>query len=379
MKKCVIFPASMKNVGLLYHFTELAIAFYKSFKDEQLIDFFLISEAGEQNPGLWDKIYNNIPKDHIFVFDDSTDFVPFVRDKLVSEKYSDVIYLTQGIMQFVNVIGLKRKHKKKLWLYTRLNSFKHGTKYRGPLTFFLSIIFKKYANFVNFQCESTARIFCNSMSLFRAGKAGIIPLGLSNERDISPNDLNLVNLLDDSDSQCVVYLANFHSHKRQRDLINFMSSFLENDENLHLILLGEGKCLEKCKNQAVELDLGRQIHFPGRLDRKYIPFVLRRADLAVVFSKVETFGHNILEPLFYGAPVVSSNVGIASDVIKDFRNGAVLCSSSHEEFKVKVEPFLIKRKQMTHTSSEEFVQSAYSWDAIVVQYKNIFEMIGKSS
>ena len=106
MKKCVIFPASMKNVGLLYHFTELAIAFYKSFKDDPLIDFFLISEAGEQNPGLWDKIHHNIPKDNIFVYDNSTDFVPFVRDKLVSDKYSDVIYLTQGIMQFVNVIGL---------------------------------------------------------------------------------------------------------------------------------------------------------------------------------------------------------------------------------------------------------------------------------
>ena len=215
------------------------------------------------------------------------------------------------------------------------------------------------------------------MSLFRAGKAGIIPLGLSNEKDISPNDLNLVNLLDDSDSKCVVYLANFHSHKRQRDLINFMSSFLENDENIHLILLGEGKCLEKCKTQALELDLGRQIHFPGRLDRKYIPFILRRADLAVVFSKVETFGHNILEPLFYGTPVVSSNVGIASDVIKDFRNGAVLCSSSHEEFKVKVEPFLIKGKKLIHTSSEECTRSTYSWDAIVARYRNIFEMIGK--
>ena len=141
--------------------------------------------------------------------------------------------------------------------------------------------------------------------------------------------------------------------------------------------MGEGKCLEKCKNQALELDLSRQIHFPGRLDRKYIPFVLRRADLAVVFSKVETFGHNILEPLFYGTPVVSSDVGIASDVIKNSKNGAILRSSSYEEFKVKVEPFLIKGKKMTQTSSEEYTKSTYSWDAIVAQYRNIFEMIGK--
>ena len=142
-KKCIIFPVSMKNVGLLYHFTELAIAFYDYFKSDQGYDFFIISEGGEQNPGLWDRVYRNIPNNSISIFKSSSDFPDFVESKLKSSDYAKVIYLSQGIMQFIGVINLKRKYKDKLWLYTRLNSFKHGTKYRKPLTFFLSILFKK--------------------------------------------------------------------------------------------------------------------------------------------------------------------------------------------------------------------------------------------
>jgi len=378
MKQCVVFPVSMKNVGLLYHFTELSIALYEGLKDDPNIDLFLISERGEQNPGLWDKLEKVVPSGNISKHQRSAEFSSFVESKIKSDRYDKVIYLSQGIVQFTESVKLKRKYKEKLWLYTRLNSFKHGAFYRGPLTFLLSLLFKRYADFVNFQCEGTARIFKNSTALFKAGKAGIIPLGLNIEDDVTPTDETLAEVLSDRSAKCVVYLANFHKHKRQSDLIDFMKDFLLDDRNINLILLSEGLCLEDCKSQVLRLGLQRQVHFPGRVHRKYIPYILRRSDLSIVFSKVETFGHNILEPLFYGSPVISSNVGIASDIIKDFSNGALLCTDSQKEFEVKAAPYLGLGQPADRSFIKHTARNTYSWGVVVSQYKAMFTIVGKS-
>ena len=375
MKQCIVFPVSMKNVGLLYHFTELSIALYQGLKDDPNVDLFLISEHGEQNPGLWEKLQQFVPGECISRHQSSNEFSSFVENKIISGQYEKVIYLSQGIIQFLDAIKLKKKYKEKLWLYTRLNSFKHGTFYRGPLTFILSLIFKRYADFVNFQCEGTVRIFKNSMSLFRAGKAGIIPLGLSVEEDLVPSDTELTGLFENPSAKNIVYLANFHKHKRQRDLILYMKEFLLKNRNLNLILLGEGLCLEDCKNLAVKYGLEGQVHFPGRLHRKYVPYILRRSDLSIVFSEVETFGHNILEPLFYGSPVVSSNVGIASEVIKDFSNGALLCSTSQDEFRIKAGPYLGLGQSGNRSSIKKIARATYSWEVVVKQYKAMFSQV----
>ncbi len=375
MKKCLIFPVSMRGVGLLYHFTELALALNKKYINDESLDLYIISENGEQNEGLWDKLKKEIPERQIYIYKSSSEFTSFVESKLNDKSYSKVIYLTQGILQFLQSVPLKRKYFNKLWLYSRLNSFKHGTKYRGPLTFFLSIIFKRYGDFINFQCEYTSRIFRNSKSIFRAGKAGIIPLGLSVEEDIAVNDTKLVSMLDSNKKISIVYLANFHKHKRHMDLITFMKDSLQKNQDLNLILLGEGAYFDKCKELTKRMNLTNQIHFPGRVHRKHIPYILRRADLSIVFSEVETFGHNILEPLFYGTPVVSSNVGIAANVIKDYRNGILLNSTSKEEFIFKVQPFLSKKNLSLNELSKKNIREIYKWDHIVNQYHRMISNI----
>ena len=120
MKKCVIFPASMKNVGLLYHFTELSIAMWRAFKDDDSMDLFILSENGEQNPGLWKKLNTHLPASHVLKYKSSKEFPNFVRDKLVDPQYEKVIYLTQGIMQFLEAITLKRKNTDNIRIKRRI-------------------------------------------------------------------------------------------------------------------------------------------------------------------------------------------------------------------------------------------------------------------
>ena len=175
MKKLIIFPASMKGVGLLYHFTDLAISLYESLKDSDSYDIKIVSEINEQNPGLWKRLMSVVPAESVIAINDQSELTGVVSEFLENYDYKQVIVLTQGLKQFTGLIKLKRKHRNRLWLYTRLNSFRHGSVVRPFLTYIYSFIFNRYADYVNFQCAYTADIFFRSNSILRSGRGGIIP------------------------------------------------------------------------------------------------------------------------------------------------------------------------------------------------------------
>jgi len=371
MKVKIIFTSSAKGIGLLYHFTYLALEFASQLRGTKY-SFLMISEDGEQNEGLWKEIKSNLKDDEYRVCDSHNDFSGIVETYLRDEKYSKVIYLTQGLTQFSNSIKLKRKFSNKLVLYTRLNSFKHGSIYRIPLSFVYSLLFYKFADIVNFQCQYTISKFSNSKILLKKGIAVTIPLGLNSPEVLDDqNQIELNEIMNDKSILKIVYLAQFHKHKRHLELINSLSNYLNHKNNVKLILFGDGKEFCKIERLVKKYNITDKIHFAGRVERKYVPFYLKNSDVSVVLSKVETFGHNILEPLFYGVPVISANVGIASDVIRDFYNGFVFRSNNFKKLPDIIESF---SKNSDNESIKMSIQN-YKWKEIVKSYSKMFDYL----
>ena len=373
MKVKIILAGSAKGTGLLYHLTYLAINFSSNFKNTKY-SFLLLSEKNEQETGLWRLIEENLSPNEYVACNSSLDFIGVVESYLNDDHYSNVIYLTQGLKQFSNTIKLKRTFKKKLILYTRLNSFKHGTNYRKPLSFYYSFLFRRYADVVNFQCNSTIRQFSNSKIILEKGNYTVIPLGINNPEVISdPDKRKLNSIMQDDKIFKIVYLAQFHKHKRHSELINAINQYLQEKNDVKLIFLGEGIEMQNVKDQIKSADIENKVYFAGRINRKYIPFYLKNSNLSIVLSKNETFGHNILEPLFYGVPVITSDVGIASDIIKDFFNGFVLRSTDMNKLPGIVKSFENNYdKQLVKSTS-----NLYTWENTVIAYENLFDYLLK--
>lgn len=367
----IIFPASMKGVGLLYHFTYLTLEFAKQLRGTNY-SFLMLTEKGEQNIGLLNIVKDNLIKDEYMVLDSHKEFKPIVESYLEDENFDKVFYLTQGLIQFTHSIKLKIKYSNKLVLYTRLNSFKHGSFYRAPLSFVYSLLFYKYADVVNFQCEYTISKFSNSKILLKKGLDTIIPLGLNSPEVIKDPEKNELNsIMDNNSIYKIVYLAQFHKHKRHFELINSLKDYLKSNNDINLILFGDGIELDNIKKLCNQFNILDKVYFAGRVDRKFVPFYLKKSNLSVVLSKVETFGHNILEPLFYGIPVISANIGIASDVIRDFYNGFVLRSNNFKRLPGIIESF----KQLT--DKDLIIKSVhqYTWSDSVKSYIKMFNYL----
>ena len=371
MKIKIIFPASMKKVGLLYHFTYLSIDFAKELRNSKY-SFLMLSEKGEQYQGLWNLIRENLLTDEYKEFDSYVDFDSTIEYYLKNDKYDKVIYLSQGLLQFYRSIKFKRKYGDRFKLYTRLNSFKHGSWIRKPVSFIYSFLFYFYADSVNFQCEYTISIFSNNKLILNKGIDVLIPLGLNNPKMILDNDKdNLNSIMNNKDYFKIVYLAEFHRHKKHFELINSLKVYLKNQKNVRLIFFGDGVEINNIKNIVKREGIDNKVYFAGQIDRKFIPQYLKLSSLSIVLSKAETFGHNILEPLYYGIPVISSNVGIASDVIRDFSNGYVLRSNNYEKLSSVVDVF---RRNKLSISTNSTVMN-YTWKNTVKSYIKLFDFL----
>lgn len=369
MKVKVIFPASMKNVGLLYHFTFLTIELAKVFRNTNY-SFLMVSEKSEQNKGLWDKIFSELNLNEFEMCENYHEFTGVYKRFLEDIRYDKVIVLTQGIMQVLECIKLKRKYGGKLVVYTRLNSFKHGSNLRAPLTYFLSFIFCKFCDVVNFQCDYTISIFYNSRRIINSGKAITIPLGLSHENLIRIDDSKIAEYFENENTFKIIYLAQLHEHKNHSRIIDKLKNMLQRNENIKVFFLGSGVEMNRLKRKVFSLGLQDNIFFLGRIDRSYIPWIISKSNLAFALSNVETFGHVILEPLFYGVPVIAKNVGIANDVIKDFDNGFVVREKSLMNLDLIVEHFMNRRIRNVNAD-----YSSYTWSEIAKSYLNLCDYL----
>ena len=92
-------------------------------------------------------------------------------------------------------------------------------------------------------------------------------------------------------------------------------------EHVTLNLVGDGPLHESLENLAQKLGLGDRVVFHGWVHHQEMPRVYQQADVFVQTSWHEGEGLAIQEAMAAGLPVVSSRVGIATDVVVSGANG----------------------------------------------------------
>lgn len=150
-----------------------------------------------------------------------------------------------------------------------------------------------------------------------------------------------------------VYVAEFSKRKNQKMLIRTFSKCKL--ENAHLILAGDGKRLDECKQLVTDLGQTERIHFLGYV--KDVPSLYCACDCAVSTSKAEGLPFNIIEALGCGLPVIASDIKGHRELIEHNINGYLF--KIHDEKKLK--------------HSMEFVFNQQSSDKINIQQNGIIK------
>lgn len=130
-----------------------------------------------------------------------------------------------------------------------------------------------------------------------------------------------------SDDFLFVYVAEFSVRKNQKLLIDaFVKCRLE---KAHLILAGDGKTLDECKQLAKLHGQTAEIHFLGYVND--VPALYTACDAVVSTSLIEGLPFNIIEAIGCGLPVVASNIKGHRELVDQHVNGLLFQDQSEQE------------------------------------------------
>lgn len=89
------------------------------------------------------------------------------------------------------------------------------------------------------------------------------------------------------------------------------------DQNIYLLLIGDGKDKEKLENLAEKLKIKNRIIFVGNVENKLTQNIIKLSDLLVISSRKEGFSYVFAESLRLYTPIVSTDVADIKKFITD--------------------------------------------------------------
>jgi glycosyltransferase involved in cell wall biosynthesis len=94
--------------------------------------------------------------------------------------------------------------------------------------------------------------------------------------------------------------------------------------DVSLLLAGEGPYRERLEAYARSLPLDGRARFLGPQPRQTVFELLRAADAALLSSSWENFPHMVVEALAVGTPVISTDAGGVTEILRDDENGLLV-------------------------------------------------------
>jgi len=143
------------------------------------------------------------------------------------------------------------------------------------------------------------------------------------------------------------------------------------------ILIGGGLLFQECENFIKENKLRKNIFLLGEKSPEETHQLLLGFDVFVLTSKYEGLPFAIIEAIFAGLPIVATNVGGVSELIKDNKNGFLVNSNSIEELVQKMIYLIenpVKIKEMGE-EGQKIAKENFTLDKMIKNYEELYSII----
>lgn len=144
-------------------------------------------------------------------------------------------------------------------------------------------------------------------------------------------------------------------------------------DKILLILCGDGSCRERLHHSAISFDIKDFVLFTGALDHEVLAEYLKAADVFVMSSFFEGLPNVMLEAMACALPVVSTDVGGVSRVVKNNINGCLVGDRNSENYS-KAMIFAYKNRVIFGRSSLEIVRSEFTIESVAKSLQQVFDM-----
>jgi glycosyltransferase involved in cell wall biosynthesis len=318
----VVFFAFDDTRGLCHNFVSWIKAFAGVNDDRFDIDVFTLDK--EQWPGLQTALSETpLPWNvHVKVF---SDFEDVFKDE--SLRRAHVVH-SAGIRKTYALARLKKREALNFKIVVTVHSYKHSTRAAWGVKNLAGLLLSHQISAWHFLSDWSRKDFLskNIRRVRIEKRSSVFPMGcdlveFDPESMVVPrNERDVLGFTCDDETKHLMYFAQFRPGKGHSWMIKGVRDVLRH-HNVKLWLFGEGTTRPRIGAMASRLGLRDKVICPGVVPRRYVPYLLSKAYIVLVPTLNETFGHNFLEPMFAGIPVVGTPVGIGSWIVQDYITG----------------------------------------------------------
>jgi glycosyltransferase EpsD len=241
---------------------------------------------------------------------------------------------------------------------------------------FTDALFKIYTflfGWFIFSIPKKIQIYGNSMVKF-AIKAGvkkkkivILPTGINLKKFQSWK--NIRKELGISDKEFVLVYAGLIVPRKGIDIM--LRTFKKlNNENVKLLLVGDGPNKKKYISMAYKLGIQNKVKFLGW--RKDIPSILRSSDALFLPSRGEGLPGIVMEAMASGLPVVASNIPCIPDLVEDGKNGVLCKKDDVDYFAYGINNMISDKSLVKMAEASKLKIKNFGWDLLLPKYRKLY-------
>jgi glycosyltransferase involved in cell wall biosynthesis len=172
----------------------------------------------------------------------------------------------------------------------------------------------------------------------------------------------------------ILYVGRLIKRKGLDQLIKAINIIINTykKKDVLLLLVGEGEDKRYFKNLSSYYNLNRYIHFLGEVSDDDLVYIYKNSRLFVLPSISEVCPTVILESMYFGIPVVATNI---PGIYDHFEKYALLVPEKNEFELAKAILRVLSNKNLYNSLSfkgMEITKQKYTWDYVANEYEKIY-------
>lgn len=163
--------------------------------------------------------------------------------------------------------------------------------------------------------------------------------------------------------------------KNQLFTLECIRDIKQNVPNVRFLIIGEGYKKPELVRRALANGIDGQVIFAGQLNRMDCLYLMSKSNLLVLTSDSESFPNVLLEGQALSLPVVTFDVGAASEIIEHGVTGYVIHKGDRKGFKKNISKLLRDKELATRMGKKgkERVLDLFSMDKKVEDFLSLLE------
>lgn len=201
----------------------------------------------------------------------------------------------------------------------------------------------------------------------------VVGVGIDLDALSVPQERELREFINDidtfKDSIKLLYVGRFEERRNIPFLFDILKKVATLNSNVKLIMIGSGneEYIDNCMSYAKEIGVLKYIYRIERLEQKYLSYVYEKADFFLLPTKYEIFGMVLLEAMYFGMVVLTTENGGSDMLISDGENGFILDDAKPQEWANKIIN-MVENKRLYQAISEQAhdsIKNWFIWDTLV--------------